>query len=465
MKHRKLIIGIIGLALGGIVAYLIPIPQGLNHNGMVVLASLLVANVFWIFNVMPTFATGLLMMASWIILGHVQFQVAFSDFAMPTMWIIIGGLALGAAAQKTGLIKRIAFKIMSLFPANFSGQVLALLTAGTIISPLIPSDHPRNAMSAPIAQGISQALGYRDRSKGSAGLFLAAMWGFCVTESGFLSATARNYAFKGILPTKAQDTLSWGNWLLLMLPWTIIILVLGFYMLKIMFKPQDDHRVSNDFIKKQLADLGPMTSAEKITAVVILVAIVFWVFEDILHIPAAVTALVGVSILTACHVFTGKDLGSRVSWSTVLFVGSVIALGNVMQKVNLTTWLRQILQPVLGPVTNNIWLAVVIVPLLIYLLKFVVVSAISCGTLVILAFVPFFSQMAFNPALLILIVTTSVNIWLLQYMNPPFITGEAAVQNHMFTKKALAMSSSGYMILNIIGLLACVPLWQLMHLA
>lgn len=465
MKRGKLIAGVIGLALGIAIAFFIPTPQGLSHAAMVVLATLVTANIFWIFNVIPNFATGLLMLATWVVCNAVPFETSFAIFSTTTMWIIIGGLALGAAATKTGLITRIAYKIMSFFPANFKGKSLALFISGTIIAPMIPSAHPKAAMSTPIAQGISNALSYKPKSKASSGLFLAAMWGFFVTEGSFLSATAQNYAFKGLLPTKYQGVLSWGNWFLMMLPWTLIILVAGYMVLNFLFKPKDDTPVSKEFINTQLADLGPMSRDEKITATAILLAIIMWILESKINIPSAVTALIWVSILVATNVLTADDFKNRLSWSTIIFIGTVMALGNVMQTVGLTTWLRGILKPVIGPVIGNIWIAVIVLPIIIYLVKFVVVSLIATGTLVTLALLPLVSEMGFNPALIVIIVTTSVNVWLLSYMNAPFLTGSAAVQDSMASRAALAKSSIGYMAINIVGLLICVPLWQLMEIA
>ena len=46
MKHTKLISGIIGIILGVVIAFFIPTPVGLSHSGMVVLASLVTANIF-----------------------------------------------------------------------------------------------------------------------------------------------------------------------------------------------------------------------------------------------------------------------------------------------------------------------------------------------------------------------------------------------------------------------------------
>ncbi|CAJ2230872.1 SLC13 family permease [Companilactobacillus paralimentarius] len=465
MKHKKLIAGIVGIVLGVIITFFIPTPHGLTHAGMIVLASLVTANIFWIFNVIPSFATGLLMLSSWVVLGAVKFEVAYQIFSTTTMWIIIGGLGLGAAATKTGLIKRIALKIMTFFPANFRGQTLALFTAGTIIAPMIPSAHPKTAMSTPIAKGISNALGYKPFGKGSSGLFLAALWGFFVTEASFLSATAQNYAFKGLLPAKAQAQLNWSNWFIMMIPWTIIILIGGYFLLTFLFKPKDDKPVSREFISKQLDELGPMSREEKITAAVILVAIVFWILESVFNIPAAVTAIIGVSVLVALKVLTPEDFKTRLSWNTIIFIGTVMALGNVMQSAGLTTWLRKILAPAISPIIGNIYITVIVLPIIIYLCKFVVVSLISTGTLITIGLLPFFSQMSFSPAIIAIIVTTSVNVWLLSYMNAPILTGSAAVQDSMASRGAMAKSSIGYMLLNIIGLLVCVPLWQLMGIA
>jgi len=175
--------------------------------------------------------------------------------------------------------------------------------------------------------------------------------------------------------------------------------------------------------------------------------------------------LIGVSVLVATKVLTPDDFKNRLSWSTIIFIGTVMALGNVMQSAGLTTWLRTVLQPVISPIIGNVYITVIALPIIIYLCKFVVVSLISTGTLITIGLLPFFSTMSFSPAIIAIIVTTSVNVWLLSYMNAPFLTGGAAVNDSMVSRGAMAKSSLGYMLINIIGLLVCVPLWQVMGIA
>ncbi|RHW48209.1 hypothetical protein DS832_02535 [Bombilactobacillus bombi] len=102
--------------------------------------------------------------------------------------------------------------------------------------------------------------------------------------------------------------------------------------------------------------MGPMSREEKITAIVILVAIVFWILGSAIKLEAAITALIGVSVLVSAKVLTADDFKTKISWNTIIFIGTVMALGNVMKTVGLTTWLYKILQPVINPILSNIWI-------------------------------------------------------------------------------------------------------------
>ncbi|KIV50700.1 hypothetical protein [Aneurinibacillus migulanus] len=50
-----------------------------------------------------------------------------------------------------------------------------------VLNPLIPSSTAKTALGVPIAQTLSESMGFSDRSKGAAGLGLAAMVFICFT--------------------------------------------------------------------------------------------------------------------------------------------------------------------------------------------------------------------------------------------------------------------------------------------
>lgn len=460
---KKIIIGGISIVIGIVVAFMAP-PEGLDSQAMIVLGTVIVANVFWITDIIPNFATGLLMLSSWVIFNIVDFQEAFGVFSTKGWWIVIGGLGIGAVATKTGLMKRMALYTMRLFPVNFRGQTLALMVAGTLVAPTIPSTNAKGAISAPLAQNISNTLGYKPQSKGSAGLFMATVWGFLVTGSIFLSATSTNYVIHGLLPEAMQQELSWGMWFLVAIPWAIIIMVGGYILINLVFKPKQETKVSKETIEKQIKDLGPMTKDERITGIVLIVTLIFWILERNLHIDSAVVAIVALSILVGAKVITPLEFRSKIAWDPAIFIGCAMSLGTILKTVGINEWLQNMMGDLITPLLANPILTIIVLAIVIYLAKFVLVSLITAATVFLVILVPFFSSLGYNPIILVFIVATSINIWFLPYMNPPYLTTNAAVDGKMANNKQAMISSVIYMGLNLLALLVSIPYWSLIGL-
>jgi DASS family divalent anion:Na+ symporter len=56
------------------------------------------------------------------------------------------------------------------------------------------------------------------------------------------------------------------------------------------------------------------------------------------------------------------------------------------------------------------------------------------------------------------------NTWTVFYQNAPYVTAYYAVGGDMVNHGQIAKLSVAYMVISIIGLLICVPFWQLMGL-
>lgn len=460
MKNsKKLLTGIIGIIIGIIIA-LLPAPSGLSRQAMIVLGSVVTANIFWIGSLIPNVATGLIMISLWAVAGIVTFEEAFGVFSKTTWWIIVGGLGIGFAATKSGLIKRISLHIMKLFPVSFTGQSLALLSSGILVAPGIPSTNAKGVLAAPIARSINKILGNDEPSKESAGLFMAAFWGFIVSGPIFLSATSTNYAIKGLLPQAIQEQLSWGGWLKISIVWGILLMVAGFLVLNLIYKPKNEKKLDKKFINDQIKELGPMSRDEKITGIVLLITLFFWMMERTLNINASLTAVISLSILMAFNVITPKEFNSSTGWNVSIFIGCAMTLGTVLGLVGVSDWIKETLGGVISPLLSNPLYAVIAIPLIIFIAKFALVSLITASTVFLLIFVPFFETISFSPLVLVFIVATSINIWFLPYMNPPFLTTHAAVNNNMLRNKDAMITSLIYLVLNIGGLLVSLLYWK-----
>ncbi len=460
---KKKIIGLTGILLGIAIAFIPPI-DGLDKNAMIVLGTVVTANIFWIFSIIPNFATGLIMVASWPLFKTVKFAEAFSVFSGSGWWIVVGGLGIGAVATKTGLMKRVALYVMRMFPVNFKGQTLAMIFAGTVVAPTIPSTNAKGAIAAPLAKSISDTLGYQEKSKPSAGLFAAMFWGFIVSAPLFLSATSTNYVIKGLLPEQLQNQLSWGYWFLIAIPWAIIVLVGGYVLINVFYKPKQDGKIEKVNIEQQIAALGKMGRDEKITAIVLCITLVFWILEQTLNVSSSIVAIIALSVLLGLKVVSPVEFRTKIPWDAAIFIGCAMSLGTVLGVVGVSHWLEVTLGTIITPILSNPIVAILALSLIIYAAKFALVSLITAATVFLLVLMPFFSALSYSPVILVFIVTTSINVWILPYMNPPYLTTEAAVDGKMSTDKYAMTSSLIYMVLNIVGLLISLPYWHFLGL-
>ena len=106
---------------------------GLNYQSIVILGLLVLSVVFWLFQIWDDYLVSLMMAAGWVILAKIPFGVAFSTFSSTTWWNVFCALVLGVAFSKSGLLERIALKMLYIMPKGFVGQTLGLVLSGILV--------------------------------------------------------------------------------------------------------------------------------------------------------------------------------------------------------------------------------------------------------------------------------------------------------------------------------------------
>ena len=456
---KRFIGGLSGLAIALVMAVVEPAP-GLTPAAMTGLGIFFCAVLFWICNVLPDYATALLMCAAWAGSGIVSFGTAFGQFSSEIWFLLVAALTLGVAVSGSGLLNRISLKVMQLFPATFRGQTAALVVAGNLIAPLIPSVTAKSAMAAPLAGGIGARMGYESGSRGAAGLFGAMFLGFGVTGPAFLSASFMCYTIKGLLPPAVQVNITWGLWALNVLPWTLIVAGLGYLAIQFLYSPAGDVRLDAQYIKQQLADLGPVSRNEKIVCAVLGACLLLWMSEKVHGISAAIVAIFAVCILMGLNVISRSDFRTGISWDAVIFIGCIINIGPVFSELGIDRWIGSVAAPYLVPVVSNIWLYLVFGAAVIYLVRFFIVSMTATFTIFTVIVTPFAVNAGINPFVTAFVILVSVNVFHMFYQNSTYLAGFYAAGQMVSHKQMIALSGA-YMIISVIGLAACVPLWRL----
>ncbi|MCX5835036.1 MAG: SLC13 family permease [Deltaproteobacteria bacterium] len=463
MSKKQIIGSCLGVILGITIAFITP-PEGLTPQAMHGLGILLWAVTCWVFEVAPDYVIAIAMCTLWVLFQCVQFKTAFATFSDTTWWLLIGAMGMGVAVSKSGLLKRISLRVMQIFPTTFNGQVLALISAGTMIAPLIPSMTAKAAIAAPISMGISDAMGYQRKGRGAAGLYGAMYLGFVLTGPMFVSASFIGYMMRGLLPQNIQDQFNWTMWFTASIAWSAVVLVLTYIAIIFLYTPKEKDSLLPDHAAKLLVALGPMQRNEKITAIVLMAALLCWMTERLHGINATVIALVGLVVLLACRVFDRQDFRSGIGWDNMIFIGMIINLGSVLPALKIDKWIAQTAGPMIEPMISNIYLFIVVLSFAIYAIRFVLVSFTATTAIFTVMLVPFALQAGINPWVTGFIVYASTNIWFIFYQNSTFLTCYYAVEGEMVTHRQMVPLSFAYCAISIVAFLLSVPLWQYLGL-
>ena len=459
---KKIFFETIAILLGVLVALISP-PETLSAGAMQAIGLLLWALINWITGVIPDYVTMLIMSCAWVILKIVPFEKAFVAFSGSTIWLIIAVLTISVGVSKCGLLKRIALAVMKIFPATFKGQVAALLGSGYVIAPLIPSTVAKASIAAPIARSIGETLGFEKQSRGMTGLFSAMYSGFGLSAPIFISASFFGYIVLGTLPDSLKKTFTWGHWLLCMIPYALVLIIGCYFSIIKMYKPKEQVTFEYDKVRRISKELGPMSWEEKLVMVILLVAIGFWITESITGIAAVIPALLVVALLIIAGIVTTKDLHCKVSWSMIIFIGGILSLADVLSSLGINAWVGDTISPYIAAYTSNPYLFIPIMAILMYLLRFIIVSMGAAISVFAVIMAPISVGAGYSAWVPAIVGYASVMVWNVKYQNSNFAAVFAAMggEDVVSYQKTIKMSVA-YMVVNMLALVASIPLWHML---
>ena len=333
----------------GIILWFLPVPTGLKPQAWHLLAIFVATILGFILQPLPIGAVAFVALAVAGLTKTLSPAEALNGFGQSIMWLIVSAFLFALGFIKTGLGKRIAYKIMGAIGDSSLKLGYALVLSDLVISPATPSNTARaGGIMYPIVLSLCKAFGSEpgeSSRKIGAYLMKTAFQGNTITSAMFLTSVAPNTLVTVLALQTAKVQISWGTWALAaVVPGLISLAIVPYLLYKIY--PPEIHKTpeAKEIARKELEKMGPMSRGEKIVSGVFVLALVLWATGTITKIDATIVAMLGVGIMLIGKAIDWKDvLAEKGAWDTLIWMGGLISLASALTKYGVIAWFAKII--------------------------------------------------------------------------------------------------------------------------
>ena len=315
----------------------------LTREGKGALAVFLLAGTWWVFEVVPIGVTSLaigVLQALYLIRPA---KVAFKDFMDPSVMFIFASIVIGLVFTKTGLTKRLAYKMLVIV-----GEKTSMIYLGCfLVTSALTHIMAHTAVAAtiyPLLLSIYGLYGEGDKqTKFGKGLFIGMAYVAGAGSIVTLLGAARGAVAIGFYNDIVGQNISFFQLTYYMFPigWIMTLLLWGFFM--IFLKPEKKVIPGLREKARQLsAELGPLTRKEITAAVIVfgcIIAMSLRSFVPALQ-PIDKTAIILIS--TILFFITGiLDLNDleEIPWNIILLFAGAMSIGFCLWETGAAKWM------------------------------------------------------------------------------------------------------------------------------
>jgi len=307
------------------------------------LAVFLLAGTWWVFEVLPIGITGLTIGVLQALFFIRPAADAFKDFMDPSVLFIFASLVIGMVFTKTGLTKRLAYKMLMIV-----GERTGMIYLGClVVTALLTHIMAHTAVAATIYPLLLAIYSlYSDDNKPTKfgkGLFIGMAFvagaGSIITLLGSARAIVALGFFKEI--TGKEISFFELSYYLAPVGWGMVFLIWGFLM--IFFKPEKAVIPGLREKARQLnSEMGALKRDEIIGAVLVFCAIVFMSLQS--FVPAfkpfnkSAVILVSTILFFIFGILDINDL-EELPWNIILLFAGAMSIGFCLWQTGAAQWL------------------------------------------------------------------------------------------------------------------------------
>ena len=309
--------------------------EGLTVIEQRLISIFIFATLMWVFEAVPAWTTSVLIVvlllltvsdsSLWFLtqntpaeeLGQtVKYKSILHCFADPIIMLFIGGFILAIAATKSGLDVLLARVMLRPFGTQSRYVLLGFILVTAVFSMFL-SNTATAAMMLTFLTPVLKAL--PADGKGKIGLAMAIPIG---TPPNAIALKYLND------PEGLNLNIGFGEWMSFMLPYTIIVLFIAWFILLRLFP------FKQKSIELQIEGEAKKDWRSIVVYITFAITVLLWMFDKFTGVNSNVVAMIPVAVFCITGVITKRDL-EEISWSVLWMVAGGFALGVALQETGL----------------------------------------------------------------------------------------------------------------------------------
>ncbi len=376
--QKELIVSFVAFALF-LYTFVGPIPPGMTRGLFMLVGTVVISSLMWLLIGIgwPNFFILLTLILN---PDYGLTKVRQNSFGNSTVFFFICAFALVSCLLASGVTKRIAVMICTSKWAKKGPwwRVFMVMLATWVLCQGLASTTVL-VISYALVEAILYAAGY---TKGDeTGKMMIHGTGIIAQSAMGMTPIAHIVAINCVTyyATYTGRELDFLDFCLIGIPVGLLMFALIFLYFRFVWKPADLEKLANADYDSIREELGPWSKQEKITGIVYILAIVFWILPGVgKYIPGmgwlsninnCIPPLVGVTVLALIRV-DGKPLfdykqalTKTIPWTTLMFSATLNCVGNALSNkdIGFSEWATATFSPIMSGFSPYLFVCVIMV--------------------------------------------------------------------------------------------------------
>jgi len=320
---------------------MLPRPEGLPPEGQRMLGLLVFFALSFVTEALPVGASFPLVLGWIVFLGIRSPGEAIASFAHDSALFMMGALMIAQVLVRRNLHQRALTLLLQVVPAKIPWLLGSLMAFGALTSAII-SDHTVAALLVPVGGTLVVSAGGIRRNPRLAKLLMLSI-GYACAIGGMSSPSggSRNVIMMAYLQDISGVSVSYGQWLMLALPVTIILTPIVGLILYRLYRPEihDLESIGNEALERMQV-LGPIDRNDIITIGIFVLIMVAWITVGDVY-GIGLIAITGALVYLIVGLADWEEDYQQINWGIVLLYFAAMSFGRALETSGAAAYLAE----------------------------------------------------------------------------------------------------------------------------